>query len=317
VNISEFDANLFLVLDAVLAEKSATRAARRLHVTPSAISNALARLRDRLGDPLVVRNGRGLTPTPFALTIAPRVSGIVQEMSAIVARDRRFDPASETGELTLACTDDQEVSDIPRILRLFAQRLPRATLRVVTVERLVFSNGLKDATVQAAIAPSGIVGPGLRHESLYDADGVVVVRQGNPLIGRRMTREHFQSIPHVDVRVAGDEGIGHQAWKEQLARLGLGRRVIMIVPHFLAAAAAVSETDYIAAVPRRFAEAVAKLLPLRIRILKMPFPPPKLPLSLVWHDCTHAHPASIFFRQLIIQGLRTSRSASQRTTDSP
>src|SRR5215213_9952812 len=121
VNISDFDANLFLVLDAVLAEKSATRAARRLHVTPSAISNALARLRDRLGDPLVVRNGRGLAPTPFALTIAPRISGIVREMSAIVERDRRFDPASETGELTLACTDDQEVSDIPRILRLFAQ----------------------------------------------------------------------------------------------------------------------------------------------------------------------------------------------------
>jgi DNA-binding transcriptional LysR family regulator len=308
VNIAEFDANLFLVLDAVLAEKSATRAARRLHVTPSAVSNALARLRDRLGDPLVVRNGRGLVPTPFATAIAPRVSAIVQEMSAIVERDRRFDPARESGELAIACTDDQEVSDIPRILRLFARRLPRATLRVVTVERLVFSNGLNDGSVDAAIAPSSIVGPGFRHEPLYEAEGVVVIRQGNPSVrGRRMTREQFQRIPHVDVRVVGEQGIGHRAGKEQLARLGLGRRIVMIVPHFLAAALTVSQTDYVAAVPRRFAEAVAKRLPLRI--LELPFPPPRLPLSLVWHDRTHAHPASTFFRQLVIQSLRTPPTA--------
>ena len=226
-------------------------------------------------------------------------------MSAIVERDRRFDPASEAGEFTLACTDDQEVSDIPRILRLFAQRLPRATLRVVTVERLVFSNGLQDGTVEAAIAPSSLVGPGLRHEPLYEAEGVLVIRRGNMLVGRRMTREHYQNIPQVDVRVVGEQSIGHRAGKEQLARLGLGRRVIMIVPHFLAAALAVSETDYVAAVPRRFAEAVAKLLPLRL--LDLPFPAPKLPLSLVWHERTHSHPGSSFFRQLVVQALRASR----------
>jgi DNA-binding transcriptional LysR family regulator len=306
VNISEFDANLFVVLEAVLAERSATRAARRLHVTPSAVSNALARLRDRLGDPLVVRNGRGLVPTPFALAIAPRVSGIVQEMSAIVERDRRFDPASEAGELTIACTDDQEVSDIPSILRLFARRLPRATLRVVTVERLAFSNGLQDGTVDAAIAPSSLVGPGLHQEPLYQAEGVLVVRQGNHLVGKRLTRAQFQNIPQVDVRVMGEQGIGYRAGKEQLARLALQRRIVMIVPHFLAAALAVSQTDYIAAVPRRFAAAMAKRL--HLRLVDLPFPPPKLPLSLVWHDRTHLHPAASFFRQLVIQALRTDPS---------
>jgi DNA-binding transcriptional LysR family regulator len=292
----------------VLAENSATRAARRLHVTPSAVSNSLARLRDGLGDPLLVRRGRGLVPTPFALTLAPRVSEIVQQMAAIVEQDRRFDAASETGEFTIACTDDQEVSDVPRILRLFARRLPRATLRVVTVERLVFSNGLHDGTVEVAIAPSSLVGPGFHQEALYAAEGVLVVRQGNPLVGRRMSREHYQNMAHVDVRVIGDQGIGYRAAKEQLARMGLRRRVVMIVPHFWAAALAVSQTDYAAAVPRRFAQAIAKLLPLRL--LDFPFPPPRLPLSLIWHDRTHLHPASSFFRQVIVRALRGSASST-------
>lgn len=304
VNISEFDANLFVVLAAVLAEKSVTRAARRLHVTPSAVSNALARLREGLGDPLLVRSGRGLVPTPFAQTLAPRVASIVQEMSAIVERDRRFDPASETGELTIACTDDQEVSEIPHILRLFARRLPRATLRVVTVERLAFGNGLQDGSVDLAISPSSLVGPGLHHQPLYEAEGILLVRARNPVVGRRMTRALFQEMGHIDVRVVGEQSIGHRTGKERLATLGLTRRVVMIVPHFWAAALAVSQTDYVTAVPRRFATAVAKLLP--VRPLDFPFPAPKLALSLIWHDRTHLHPASSFFRQIVGEALGRS-----------
>jgi DNA-binding transcriptional LysR family regulator len=226
-------------------------------------------------------------------------------MSAIVARDRAFAPPLETREFGIACTDDQEVSAIPRLLRLFVQRLPQATLRVLTVERLAFSNGLADGTIEAAIAPSGLVGPGLHHEPLYQEDGVLVLRRDNPLVGRSLTGDDFQRIPHVDVRVIGDQGIGHRAGQEQLTRLGLRRRIAMIVPHFMAAALAVSQTDFLAAVPRRFASAVAKHL--LLRILELPFAPPKLSLSLLWHDRTHADPASRFFRDLIIQSLRSAR----------
>src|SRR5216110_2585273 len=131
VNLSAIDVNLFVVLRAVLAERSATRASQQLHVTQSAVSNALARLRQQLGDPLLVRHGRGLTPTPFALEIAPRLEAALKELGEI-GRDRTFDPLLETRSFTLACPDHQELSDVPRLLQLFARRLPRSTLQIVT-----------------------------------------------------------------------------------------------------------------------------------------------------------------------------------------
>jgi DNA-binding transcriptional LysR family regulator len=100
--------------------------------------------------------------------------------------------------------------------------------------------------------------------------------------------------------------VGDRRGREQLAGLGLRRRVVMIVPHFLAAAIAVSQTDYAAAVPRRFALAAANLFSLRL--VDFPFPAPRLPLSLVWHERTHASPPSRFFRALVLEALRSPPS---------
>jgi DNA-binding transcriptional LysR family regulator len=315
VNLSAFNVNLLVVLDAVLSERSATAAARRLHVTQSAVSNALARLREQLGDPLVVRHGRGLALTPFAAEIAPRVAAIVGEIAALVERDRRFDPTAETRELSLACADNQELSDMPRVLRLFAARLPRATLRVVGVQELVASDGLASGRVDLAIAPAMATGPGLHHEPLYVEEGVAVVRRGHPTVGKRLTRADFEAIPHVDVRVAGDTGIGHRAGEALRAQLGLRRRVAMIVPHFMAAAVVVSQSDHLAALPRRFAVEVARMLPLRV--LELPFPPPQLPLALVWHQRAHDAPVMRFFRQVVLDALGTREPRRRPTRQRP
>src|SRR5690348_14749366 len=129
VNLATVDLNLFLVLHAVLEERSATRAAARLHVTQSAVSNALARLRDLLGDPLVVRSGRGLVPTPRAGELAPLLREVVDRLA--LALDRRgFVPEESTRTFTIALADSHQMCEAPRIARAFAGRLPRATLRV-------------------------------------------------------------------------------------------------------------------------------------------------------------------------------------------
>jgi DNA-binding transcriptional LysR family regulator len=302
VNVSAFNANLLVVLDAVLQERNATRAARRLHLTQSAVSNALARLRDQLGDPLLVRQGRGLTPTPFAVEIAPRVAAIVRELTAIVERDRRFDPRAEARTFTLACTDSQELSDVPRILRLFTRRLPRATLRIVSIDRLIMGDGLASGEVDVAISPSTIIVPPIQHHPLYVEEGVAVVRRNHPRVGRRLTRALFQQLAHVDVRVAGDQSPPHRAAEARLTQLGLRRQIAMVVPHFIAAATAVSQTDCLAALPRRFATAVARLLPLRL--LPLPYPTPQLPISLAWHLRTDTTDVMRFFRALILEALR-------------
>lgn len=301
MDLAAIDLNLFLVLDAVLTEGSATAAARRLHVTQSAVSNALARLREVVGDPLVVRRGRGLVPTPVALQLAPRVAAGLHELRAALARDRAFDPATTTRRFTLALTDNQEVSDLPRIVARFEQRLPAAALQVVTVERLVTSDGLAAGLVDVALAPAAVTGPGLHQAPLYSEEGVLVVRRDNRRVGRRLDRAAFEATPYVDVQILGEAGHGHRVARDALARAGLRRRVVLTVPHFMAAAVAVSRTDWITGLPRRFAAEVSRHLPLRT--VAGPIPSVRFDMALQWHDRTDADPGAQYLRALILAAI--------------
>ncbi|MFO0659378.1 MAG: LysR family transcriptional regulator, partial [Polyangiaceae bacterium] len=103
MNISAIDLNLLVVLHAVLTEQSVTRAAKRLHVTQSAVSNSLGKLRDVLGDPLVVRHARGVTPTPRALELLPELSHVIERITSLIEPRARFDPATPTRAFTIAC----------------------------------------------------------------------------------------------------------------------------------------------------------------------------------------------------------------------
>ncbi|MBZ5711560.1 LysR family transcriptional regulator [Nannocystis pusilla] len=301
MDLAAIDLNLFLVLDAVLTEGSATAAARRLHVTQSAVSNALARLREVVGDPLVVRRGRGLVPTPVALQLAPRVAAGLHELRAALARDRAFDPATTTRRFTIALTDNQEVSDLPRIVARFEQRLPAAALQVVTVERLVTSDGLAAGLVDVALAPAAVTGPGLHQAPLYTEEGVLVVRRDNRTVGRRLDRAAFEATPYVDVQILGEAGHGHRVARDALARAGLRRRVVLTVPHFMAAAVAVSRTDWITGLPRRFAAEVSRHLPLRT--VAGPLPSVGFDIALQWHDRTDADPGAKYLRALILAAI--------------
>src|SRR5215468_5045411 len=134
MNITSIDLNLFLVLHHVLVERSATRAARQLHVTQSAVSNALARLRRLIDDPLVIRTAAGLVPTPRAARLAPYIARAVADLDAAMAIDARFDPRETTRRLTMACSDYEETLLLPTLAARFARAMPRAELRIVTVE---------------------------------------------------------------------------------------------------------------------------------------------------------------------------------------
>src|SRR5262245_54120206 len=151
MDLATIDLNLFVVLDAVLREGSVTGAAKRLHVTQPAVSNALSRLRELVGDPLLVRRGRGLVATPVAAALGPRVARALGDLSEALERERGFDPAQSERCFTIALADNQEVSDLPRIAQRFEKQLPRASLRVVTVERLHATDGLAAGAVDVAL----------------------------------------------------------------------------------------------------------------------------------------------------------------------
>jgi DNA-binding transcriptional LysR family regulator len=150
--LSSLDLNLFLVLHTVLDEGSVTRAAKKLRVTQSAVSNGLARLRELLGDPLFVRHGRGLVPTPRAQDLAPVMRRAMAELKkAVDGAD--FVPETSKRRFTLCWSDAQTIAHLPSLLSRFSQSLPNATLRIVTVDYLLATNGLAMGDIDVAVGP--------------------------------------------------------------------------------------------------------------------------------------------------------------------
>jgi DNA-binding transcriptional LysR family regulator len=310
VNLASVDLNLFGVLGAVLAERSVTRAAKQLHVTPSAVSNSLARLRDLLGDPLVVRSGNGLVPTPRAQELAPVLTAALDQIKGILDSKGGFVPSETTRAFTLAAADSNQVCDVPRVVEAVALELPRAKLRIVSTDYLVSSDGLATGEIDAAFGVSAMpLGPGFHSRPLYEEVGTLVVRRDHPRVGDRVTPELFNSLKHIDVQVAlGRTGAGHQAAERTWRALGLSRDVVLAVPHFVAAAMAAACTDYVAALPGRVARALCPMLP--VKIARPTFDMPGAAVTLFWHARTDADPGAAYFRDLIARAVHDEPEAA-------
>jgi DNA-binding transcriptional LysR family regulator len=299
VNLSGIDLNLLLVLHTVLEEQSVAKAAKRLHVTPPAISNALARLRETLGDPLFVRSGRGLTPTPRALELAPVLARTLAELEQSLFAGPGFDPRTTTREFAIALADADQLARLPKLARVFADRLPRARLRVVSIDTLISAGGLADSAIDVAVGPA-TDDDGLHHLALYEEEGVLVVRRDHPRIRRRITPAQFGRERHVDIHLAlGRAGIGNRVVTDEFARHGLVRDIAVTVPTFAAAAMVVASTDLVGGMPRRLAESLRSVAP--IVIVRGPGPGVRFAMQMLWHERTHRDPAASYFRSLIAE----------------
>lgn len=315
MNLSSLDLNLLLVLHAVLEEGSVARAAERLHVSSPAISNSLARLRALLDDPLLVRSGRGLVPTPRAKELAPILARIVEDTASVV-HGPAGDPAASTRELTLALTDADQVASLPRLAGALARAMPRARLRAVSVDTLISSGGLEGGAADAAIGPEEAAS-GLRSSPLYEEEAVLVVRRGHPILKKnavkpKVTREAFNALRHVDVHLAlGRGGAGHRVAEDAFARFGLVRDVAITVPTFTAAAMVAASTDLMAGLPRRVVASLAKVADLVI--VEAPLPVFRFTMQLMWHERTHLDPVAQRFRATITEALGPAPKARRAT----
>lgn len=305
VNLSAVDLNLLLVLHTALEEKSLVRAAARLHVTPPAISNALSRLRETLGDPLFVRSGRGLTPTPQALALAPVLAKMFGDLERALGDHAVFDRTTCTRALTIALSDADQIARLPRLTKAFTHDLPRARLEVVNIDTLISTGGLAGTVVDIAIGPLGPAEEQIHLEPLYEEEGVLIVRRDHPRIRKQLTKELFNSERHVDIHMAlGKGGVGHRIVEEAFARLGLTRDIAVTVPGFAAAAMIVASTDLIGGMPRRSAEAMRRGMPIKIATTQLP--PLRFAMAMMWHERTHADPAAACLRALVRKTFQAS-----------
>jgi DNA-binding transcriptional LysR family regulator len=293
VNLASLDLNLLLVLDTVLTEGTVGRAARRLHVTSSAISNALARLRSALGDPLLVRSGRGLVPTPRAKALAPAIARALRDLERAIHGDV-FDPATSERQFTLAIADVGQIVRLPKIVAALTTKMPRARLRVVSIDGLLELGGLAGTEVDVLIG-AGEKGPGVLARHLYDEQIVLVARAGRRAAGARISRGQLAALRHVEVQLA--PGRPNQRVAATYAKLGIAREIAVIVPTYAAAAAVVAASDLVASLP----DSLLKVLGGRfsLRRIATPLKAIATPINLMWHERTDQDPAHRLFRDVL------------------
>lgn len=294
MSLSPFDLNLLLVLDSVLTEGSVARAAARLHVTPSAVSNALARLRLLLGDQLVTRKGRGIVPTPRALELAPILAKGLRDLHDAV-RAGGFSAATSTRRFTIALSDVGQTVLLPRIVSLLQKEMPRARLRAIGIDSLMLLGGLAGPEVDVAIGPDA-GGGDIHAEKLFEQNVVLICREGHPALRKGSDPKSVSALRHVALDMAPGQGLRDVAGAAY-AQAGIARDVAMTVPTFSAAAAIVAATDLVATVPASLFETVGPLL--RLRALPSPIPPLPIATNLCWHERTHADPAAAGFRDVV------------------
>ena len=283
------DLNLLVTLDVLLAEGSVARAARQLHLSPSATSRALARLRRTTGDPLLVRAGRGLVPTPRALALRERVGPLVQEAETVLGPAGRPDLEHLLRSFTLRTSDGFVENFGPRLIARVAKEAPGIRLRFVQKTDRE-STSLRDGAVDLE---TGVVesttGPELRTQALFKDRLVGAVRRGHPLLRARITPARYAAARHVHVSRRGlDRGLVD----ESLQALGLERRIVTVVTGFATALALARRTGLVATVPERHTETLRA----GMRAFQLPVATPEITVSMLWHPRLDADPVHRWLR---------------------
>ncbi|HVW16731.1 MAG TPA: LysR family transcriptional regulator [Solirubrobacteraceae bacterium] len=303
MDLGGLDLNLLVALDALLSERSVTRAAQRVGLSQPGMSNALSRLRAALGDPLLVRQGPALVPTSRAEALAEPVREALELIRGAVSTPTSFDPARDRRSLRISCSDYSVLMLIGPLVRELAADAPAMAVEVLP--RLADAGrALHAGDVDLVIEPPEIMGRSdLPAARLWDDRWMCCVWEGNRRVRRTMTLEDFTSLGHL----AYTMGSGSQPVAlpdVALRRLGIARRIEVSVESFLLAPFLLERTELVTLVPAR-AEAFLRGVG-AIRILEPPVELPVLVETLWWHPRATADPAHRWLRE------RIARVAAER-----
>ncbi|MEU8512847.1 LysR family transcriptional regulator [Kitasatospora sp. NPDC048722] len=283
----QLDLNLLAALDALLEEGSVAGAAARLHVTAPAMSRSLGRIRRTTGDQILVRTGRTMTPTPYAIAVRERVHELLHEVQGVLAPSRELDLATLERTFTLRWHDSLVALSGPALLSAVREQAPGVRLRFVA-ESSTATPELRRGEVELEANANRPSAPDIRAENVGETRLVIVVRQGHPLTRvRTVTAERYAAAEHVTVSRRGNLG---NALDEALARLGLTRRVVATAPTEAAALEFARGSDLVICVPEATTRSAVD--DLGLAVLPLPLELPSAPVYLSWHqryDTDHAH----------------------------
>jgi DNA-binding transcriptional LysR family regulator len=299
VQLSSIDLNLLLVLASLLETGSVKEAAAKLSLSPSATSHALARLRDTLGDPILVRAGRSMVLTDRAEALAPRVRRIVEEAEAVFRQGEGFEPRELRRSFRILAHDYGEIMVVDPVSRALAREAPGVNLYALSTPREGILEPLRNGEADFAIGATRSLPSELTTTTLFRDSFVCLLREGHPALGARWTKRRFASLEHV---LIAPRGVPWGVVDEMLAEEGLERRVARTVASFLVAPRLLVGTDYVLTIARRMADRLAPDLGLVMK--KPPIAPEGFDVSLAWHRRHEDDAEHRWLRELIAREAR-------------
>lgn len=293
MRLAGIDLNLLTSLDVLLDEASVTRAARRLGKTQPAVSHNLRRLRELLGDPLLVRTPHGMQATPRAHELRPAVRAALEAAETVLQAAPRFDPARAERSFVLAMADQAAFQLLPPLVQRLAAAAPGITLQL-RPPPADLAAALSEGEFELAIGVFGDSPSGIRSELLWTETFACVVRRGGPGTRGPFDLRRYLARPHLLVAPRGRPG---SIVDDLLARDHLRRRVAVVVPHFLVAPAIIAASDLVWTAPAGLAHALAARYALTVR--PPPLAIPSFAIAMRWHLRLDRDPGLAWLRSLL------------------
>jgi DNA-binding transcriptional LysR family regulator len=313
VNFRTLDLNLLRVFDEVMAERNLTRAARNLSITQPAVSNALRRLRETLGDELVRRSGAGVEPTPRARALWPTVRDALRQLQHSLAPGE-FDAAVADDTFVLAMADATAAELIPGLISIVEEEAPAISLRVLPLTTRDPRRLLESEEVDMAIGyfPAVVANLAARGQSdaallpfetqrLYVGEYVCVMRRGHPLADQPLTLDAFCAARHLLVSFSGRP---YGFIDQTLGAMGRERRVVVTVNQFFTAGRVVADSDLLTVLPRHFVKVTG--IDEQLLLRELPFQQPLVHVDAIWHRRAHHGHAHGWLRQALLRSARAA-----------
>lgn len=296
MDIRSLDLNLLVAFDAMLKHQNVTKAAEAIKLSQPAMSAALSRLRALFDDPLFVRTGAGMVPTPKAQALSPSIRLVVQTIQNDILVPKRFDPLRSDRTFTLVTPDIAEVNFLPRLLSALAEKSPHINLRTLAMPREAAAYSLENGTAEMALGYfPDLHKAGFFQQKLISSSHVCLIRKEHPDIGEKLSMAQFTQASHAVVKPDGREHV----FEQFLQNKGIQRRVVVELSHFMSLLPIIETSNFISTVPKDLADFFVRHGD--VRYVATPMKSPIIDVHLFWHQRFHKDPAHIWLRQVIHQ----------------
>jgi DNA-binding transcriptional LysR family regulator len=302
MKLNQIDLNLLVAFDVLLCERSVSRAAEKLGVTQPAVSHALKRLRHLFKDDLLMRGPHGMQPTGRALSLHPGVRSVLADVQSIVSTANIFEPATTSRTFRLSMSDAMSVEALPLIVRRIRREAPNIDLSISTSGPHESCRRIADDEIDLAIGVFPRVPKDLLSRELY-RDSLICVadKQNKRLKNGRMELQAYLDAPHVTVARHSDSGIQVD---EILDSMGIPRRIVVAVPHYLSVPSLIQGTDLVAHTRKRLLSVFRMSADLVVFPVPLPMQVPELAFIQIWHKRYEGDPGHRWLRDLVLDAVR-------------